>query len=191
MSGPRGHIHPLGVNFVFQRQGSTRMRSKPSLTLKGSYIGTSLAVHWLSLHAPSVGTRVRSLIGKLRFPHATRWQAVFVREWRTRNVSGERKAVFVCLPALIQGGRSPHVPKSQGSGPETGVAERTAFIGVQEKLGSGVRGRGRGSQGTPPLQPNPPSPWRWEEHRQTDRYGKTDRCYSRARNTPANPTPHS
>lgn len=45
----------MGVNFVFQRQGSTRMRSKPSLTLKESYTGTSLAVHWLSLHAPSVG----------------------------------------------------------------------------------------------------------------------------------------
>lgn len=47
---------------------------------------------------------------------------------------------------------------------------------------------GRGGEveahrGQPP-QPKPPSPWCWEEHRQTDRYGKTDRCYSRARGMP-------
>lgn len=62
------------------------------------------------------------------------------------------------------------------------------FIGVQEELGSGARGRGQGSQGHFPAKPLPLALGR--TRRQTDGDGKTDRCYRRAQRAPhVNPTP--
>lgn len=56
-------------------------------------------------------------------------------------------------------------------------------MGSRRSWGVGRGGEVEAHRGQPP-QPKPPSPWCWEEHRQTDRYGKTDRCYSRARGMP-------